>query len=390
LPQRDPETPTSAPALVSHVTAKHGAGLPAAVERLVAPFGGWQALASPGERIAVKINVLRGAAPERAVTTHPETLRAVLRALIARGAQPFVADSPGGPGTTALVHRAYRTSGIAAVCTEEDVELVVADADLTELSAPDGRLFRSFPICRCFVDADAIIQVGVVKTHGLMRLTGGVKLTFGCVPGLSKAQLHIRAQKRADFAEMLLDLHLALVPRFTIMDGIIAMEGRGPGNGTPRALDSLFAARDAVALDAALADRTAHERSDLYVLAAAARRGLIDLERPYTLAGDPIVADLEFTPSFSDSDLSFPGRASRIGRRLLAARPRLVDAKACTRCGDCKQICGVGAITLSPTPVYDDDLCVRCFACTEICPTAAIGEVTPPLMRAVNVVRRKK
>jgi uncharacterized protein (DUF362 family)/ferredoxin len=372
------------------VTARHGAGLPAAVERLVAPFGGWQALTTAGERIAVKINVLRGAAPERAVSTHPETLRVVLRALKECGAQPFVADSPGGPGATALVLRAYRTSGITAVCKEEGVELVVADADVTELAAPDGRLFRSFPICRCFVDADAIIQVGVVKTHGLMRLTGGVKLAFGCVPGLAKAHLHVRTQKRTAFAEMLLDLYLALAPRFTIMDGIIAMEGKGPGNGTPRALDSLFAARDAVALDAALADRTAHERSDIHVLAAAARRGLIDLTHPYALAGDPIVADRDFTPSFSDSDLSFPGRAAGLARSLLTARPRLVNEQACTRCGDCAAICGVGAIELSPTPVYDDDLCVRCFACTEICPTAAIGEVTPPLMRAVNTLRRKR
>jgi uncharacterized protein (DUF362 family)/NAD-dependent dihydropyrimidine dehydrogenase PreA subunit len=390
LSTRNPETPASAPSLVSHVTAQHGAGLPAAVERLVAPVGGWQALATAGERIAVKINVLRGAAPARAVSTHPETLRVVLRALKACGAQPFVADSPGGPGATALVRRAYRTSGIAAVCAEEEVELVVADADVTELAAPNGRLFRTFPICRCFVDADAVIQVGVVKTHGLMRLTGGVKLTFGCVPGLSKAHLHVRAQKRADFADMLLDLHLALAPRFTIMDGIIAMEGKGPGSGTPRALDSLFAARDAVALDAALADRTAHARSDLYVLAAAARRGLIDLADPYTLAGDAIVADRDFTPSLSDSDLSFPGRGASLGRRLLTARPRLVNEKACTRCGDCAAICGVTAIKLSPTPVYDDDLCVRCFACTEVCPTAAISEVTPPLMRAVNTLRRKK
>ncbi len=103
-----------------------------------------------------------------------------------------------------------------------------------------------------------MIQVGVLKTHQLMRLTGGVKLTFGCITGLSKAQLHVRAQKREDFADMLLDLHLAMRPRFTIIDGIIAMEGQGPGSGTPRELGSLFAAHDAVALDVALADRTAH------------------------------------------------------------------------------------------------------------------------------------
>ena len=105
----------------------------------------------------------------------------------------------------------------------------------TVIDAPQGRLFRSFKVGRAFVTADGIVQVGVLKTHQLMRLTGGVKLTFGCIPGLTKAQLHVRAERREDFADMLLDLHLAVAPRFTIIDGIIAMDGQGPGSGRPRA-----------------------------------------------------------------------------------------------------------------------------------------------------------
>ena len=104
------------PSLVSHVKATHGPGLDASLERLVEPFGGWAAIVSPGERVAVKVNLLRAAPPEKAVTTHPETLGCVLRALKAAGAEPFVADSPGGPNGPAKVARAYKLSGIADVC----------------------------------------------------------------------------------------------------------------------------------------------------------------------------------------------------------------------------------------------------------------------------------
>ena len=90
-----PQAPAGAPSPVSHVKAQHGPGLDASLARLVEPFGGWPALVSPGERVAVKINLLRGAPPENAVSTHPETLRAVLRAVKAAGGEPFVADSPG-------------------------------------------------------------------------------------------------------------------------------------------------------------------------------------------------------------------------------------------------------------------------------------------------------
>lgn len=372
------------PSLVSHLLARHGDGLDASLERLVEPFGGWSAIVRTGERVAVKINLLRAAPPERAVTTHPETLGCVLRALKNAGALPFVADSPGGLNGPAKVARAYKISGIADVCAAERVQIVDVEDDQTVLQAPGGRLYRSFPVGRAFVDADAVVQVGVLKTHQLMRLTGGVKLTYGVVPGLAKAHLHVRAQRRDDFADMLLDLHLALRPRFTIIDGIIAMEGQGPGSGTPRDLGSLFAARDCIALDAALADRTAHERERVYTIAASVRRRLLDPADPYRLAGDPIEPERGFKPVRRDMQELLPPALHRLARNLVTARPRLVDPAACILCNECAAICGTRAIAMDPLPDYDDAACVRCFACTEVCPTAAIDNVSPLLVRLLR------
>jgi len=376
-----PQAQAGAPSLVSHVRAAHGPRLAASLERLIEAFGGWSAIVAPGERVAVKVNLLRGAAPEKAVSTHPETLRCVLRALKQAGAVPFVADSPGGLNGPAKVARAFKISGMTDVCTAEGVQIVDVEDDQVELQAPEGRLFRSFPVGKAFADADAIVQVGVLKTHQLMRLTGGVKLTYGCIPGLAKAKLHVRAQIRDDFADMLLDLHLAVRPRFTIIDGIIAMQGQGPGSGEPRDLGSLFAAHDAVALDVALADRTAHDRRSVYTVAASERRGLVDLDAPYDLAGDPIEPDKDFKPVHRDRQELLPPPLHHAARSLITARPRLVDPQACTQCGECATICATQAITLSPLPLFDDHACVRCYACTEVCPTAAIDNVTPRVAR---------
>jgi uncharacterized protein (DUF362 family)/Pyruvate/2-oxoacid:ferredoxin oxidoreductase delta subunit len=377
----DPSRPEKPPSLVSHVKATHGPTLEASLERLVEPFGGWSAIVHPGERVAVKINLLRAAPPEKAVTTHPETLGCVLRAIKRAGGEPFVADSPGGPNGPAKVARAYKLSGIAGVCAAEGVQIVDVEDDRATLHAPEGRLYRSFPVGKAFVDADAIIQVGVLKTHQLMRLTGGVKLTYGVIPGLAKAHLHVKAQRREDFADMLLDLHLAVRPRFTIIDAIIAMEGQGPGSGTPRELDSLFAAYDCLALDAALADRAAHERRHVHTIAASARRGLLDLEDPYRLAGDPIEHERTFKPVRRDMQEFLPPSLHRLARNFITARPRLVDADACIRCNECAAICGTRAIAMDPLPDFDDTACVRCFACTEVCPAAAIDNVSPLLVR---------
>jgi uncharacterized protein (DUF362 family)/NAD-dependent dihydropyrimidine dehydrogenase PreA subunit len=387
LAQGPPRVP-GVPSPVVHLTAEYGPDLQESIERAVAPFGGWSALVSPGERIAVKVNLLRAAAPEKVVTTNPETLRCVLRGITSAGGAPFVADSPGGPSSQRSNARAFRISGMTPVCEQEGVEIVYADDDLVDLPSPQGRLYRSFKVGRAFREADGMVQVGPLKTHALMRLTGGVKLTFGCVAGLTKAQLHVRASERDDFADMLLDLHLAMAPRFTIIDGIVAMEGKGPGGGTPRALGSLFAARDAIALDAALADRTAHDRRRIYTLTAAERRGLIDLSDPYELVGDPVVPDRGFEPATKDLNDRVPAFVRKGSRQLLTSRPRLVAEARCTRCAECADICGVQAIAMRPTPIYDDAKCVRCYACTEVCPTQAIQEVSPLMVRLLGRVGR--
>lgn len=378
------------PALVSHVTASHGPGLEAAVERLVAPFGGWPAIVAPGERIAVKVNLLRAAEPARAVTTHPETLRCVLRGLKAAGAVPFVADSPGGPNPPMKVARTWRLGGLDEVCREEGVELRDVEDEAVPMPAPNGRLFRSFPVARSFLDADGIVQVGPLKTHQLMRLTGGVKLTFGCIPGMAKPALHARLPERARFADMLLDLHLAVAPRFTIIDAIIAMQGQGPGGGDPVELDSLFAARDAVALDAALAVRTGHRFDSVHTLAAAARRGLVDPRRPYEPVGDPIAVAESFVPARADLQDRLPRSVYRLGRRAFTARPRLVIPDACINCKECQRICATAACRVDKLPDFSDEACVRCYACTEVCPTGAIDAVNPPLVRIADRLRPRR
>ena len=378
------------PALVSHVRARHGPTLDDALERLLAPFGGWSDLIVPGERIAVKVNLLKAATPAAAVTTHPETLRGVLRGIIAAGAVPFVADSPGGANPSVKVARAWRVSGMADVCREEGVELVDVDSDPVAFSCPEGRLFRQFTVGGPFVEADGIVQLGPLKTHVLMRLTGGVKLTFGCVPGLLKAQLHLRAPRREDFADMLLDLHLGLRPRLTIIDAIIAMEGQGPGGGTPRELGALLASKDAIALDAALADLTAHRRTDIHTLVAAAGRGLIDLEDPYRLNGEPLEVCADFVPAVKDAESMVPRPFRRLGRRSLTARPRLARPGDCTECRECAEICRAHAISFSPLPSFDQRRCIRCYACAEVCPSAAIDVAVPPAARFLRGRRRTR
>ena len=99
-------------------TAFEPQAIEAAVEGLFAQLPAAGRL-GPGVRVLIKPNLLSKNAPEKAVTTHPHVLRAVILAVRRRGATDItVADSPGGPYTPAAMRSVYEGCGLAAVCRE--------------------------------------------------------------------------------------------------------------------------------------------------------------------------------------------------------------------------------------------------------------------------------
>ena len=69
----------------------------------------------PGVRVAVKVNLVTGASPKKAVTTHPQLVTELCRQLTMRGAEVTVGDSPGGLFTREALRRAYRESGMEQI-----------------------------------------------------------------------------------------------------------------------------------------------------------------------------------------------------------------------------------------------------------------------------------
>jgi uncharacterized protein (DUF362 family) len=74
---------------------------------------------------------------------------------------------------------------------------------------------------------------------------------FGIVPG-SRYGWPKNVLHWAGIHESILDICATVRPHFVIADGIIAMEGDGPLNGTPKALHTILFADDPAAADAEL------------------------------------------------------------------------------------------------------------------------------------------
>lgn len=376
------------PVVIERCTSYEPSVLASALDAALAPLGGMERFVRPGQRVFLKLNLLLKAEPGRAVTTQPELVRAVIRAVKAAGASDIaIGDSPGGRITPASAGALFDESGMREVARSEDVRLVLLDDDVVRTPSPDGRLYQSFDLGREAVEADVLIDLPRLKTHGFMMMTGAVKNLFGCIPGLEKAQFHLKVPDRDDFADMLIDLMLACPPTLSIMDAVVAMEGDGPSGGTPKPVGALLASADAVALDVVASAIAGFEPMEVYTNAAAMRRGL----GPATvdeveMVGAPWrdVTPAEFAHPARDLSLAMPPALARWARARTSARPYLQVRAACTGCRTCAKNCPVGAIRMTDRhPDFDMGACIRCYCCQELCPEHAIGLKTPWLARVM-------
>ena len=357
----------------------------AAIDAALSPLGGMAAFVSPGQTVLLKVNLLSRALPERAVTTHPEFVRAVIRQVRAAGGEVTVGDSPGGPNSLGAIKRVWEDSGIGAVCAEEDVPLVLFDDDCVRATAEGGSLYQAFTVGRAVAETDVLITLPKFKTHGFMMFTGAVKNLFGCIPGLEKAQYHLKVPDRDAFGGMLVDLMLACKPKLALMDAVVGMEGEGPAGGTPRQVGVVLASADCLALDVIASSMAGLDPLEVYSNKAAARRGLgpSSADEVEVVGADwRDLAPAGFELPARDMTARMPSWLAKRLRGWATARPVLARQSDCTRCKKCQESCPVGAIVVGENgPVFDHSICIRCYCCQELCPPQAIGLTEPPLAR---------
>lgn len=344
----------------------------------VGALGGFSAFVKPGERVLVKPNLLTGVAPERAVTTHPEVVRAVIEGCQGAGAEVWVGDSPGFGSPTRIAERC----GILAVCEETGARFVPFEAAVDK-PFPEGRVAKRFLLAEPVTQVDKVISVAKFKTHGLAIYTGAVKNLYGTVQGIEKAKLHLRYQSRDQHSELLYDLYRLVRPALSIIDAVVGMEGAGPQNGTPRQVGLILAGEDALALDAIGCTLMGIDPQRLPLLRAAARAGQPVDVKSVEVSGVPVeqarIPGYVLPETVKENALgrllsvqAIPAGVRSWGRRHLTARP-VLSPELCLGCGVCRESCPADAITIRERKAQIDDArCIRCYCCQEMCPQAAI------------------
>jgi uncharacterized protein (DUF362 family)/NAD-dependent dihydropyrimidine dehydrogenase PreA subunit len=341
---------------------------PMVAEMLDSMGPGW---ITSGMRVLVKPNLLQPAAPEKAIVTHPLICQTVVQYLLDKGARVQVSDSPGvGSFRKVLAETGYKEALEGLNVTLSPFERSV-EVDIGE---PFGRI----PIAQEAMEADRVINLAKLKTHAQMYLTLGVKNIFGCIVGLRKPEWHMRTGvDRQMFAHLLVQIYQAVAPAFTIVDGILALEGHGPGkSGRPRSLGLLVGGANGHAVDKTICTLLGLDPGQLLTAAIARQMGVYD--GTVHVSGDIQIVDDFLFPELNSLSMG-PESFSRFLRKYVLQKPVVIQDK-CKLCGECWKICPAKVITHSVKGVqFDYDHCIRCYCCLEVCPHGAIFAKEPLL-----------
>jgi len=345
------------------------------LKRLLDCLGGMARFVKQGEKVLVKPNLLAGEEPQKAVTTHPTVVAAMVRLVKEAGGIPAIGDSP----CIARLESVAVPTGMADVAARYKAGLVDL-ATATDITLTDGVILKRITVAREALEADAIISVSKLKTHNYTIFTGAVKNMFGVVPGLVKADYHLRMPRIEDFSKMLLDVYAAVPVRLHVMDGIWAMEGdKGPRSGNPRRVGVLIAGSDGIAVDAVATSIVGIEPDSVPTtrIGHAGGRGVGRIEE-IQVVGDPLeevrVSDFRGVRRPGGIAEKLPPFLLNWLRKHVANKPA-INPKACELCMTCYKACPPKAIHHrrgSRRLRIDYDECIRCYCCLESCPHDAV------------------
>lgn len=361
-----------------------------AVHNLLKELGGIGAFVKTGDSVLIKPNMLSCKEPERAATTHPAVIEAVVRECFDAGAlKVFVGDSP--PAIFGRTEDFWNKTGFAEATKTAGGELLCFEKDEkanVTLNIYGKEVTAS--VIKTVFDADCVICISKMKTHNLTRITGAVKNNFGFIPGFAKAMWHRTFTKVDEFSAFVTELARALPVKLHIMDGIEAMDLQGPASGRVVNNKVLIASESPVAVDMGFCRVVGLNPEKVPIMKYCKKIGwgpksFDEVEFVGTPVEQCEVKGYVVPPA--PPVYLIPDFILNFIRKLIWTGPSLKKGK-CAKCGRCKNICPAKAIEISDSGAgFDRSKCISCFCCMEVCPVEAIEMQASPLMAIVLKLR---
>ena len=339
-----------------------------------------------GKRVVLKVNGLKGGDPHKtAFTTDYRFLAKVISKVESMGAKEIlVGDSTGTQfyGRSEEVFEQSRMKEAAGKYYKNFNKNVT----VVNLERP---IKRDIAVLKDVLDAEVLIALPKMKTHGMARLSGSVKLCFGIIAGAQKVWYHYMTVFPETFAEILVEAYMLRQPDLVIMDAITAMEGYGPASNNTHEVGKIIAGDNCTTIDTAIADMIGYEVDEIPMLRLCRDRKLGEtdiskieiigdnrINKQYFLPAEPVAT--YGVPAFYQEGVGVLYASIEHYRDKVAWRP-VIDRELCTQCQECKKehlcvkYCPFGALTSGGEgPKLDRDKCHICCTCMEWCPNKAL------------------
>lgn len=269
--------------VVSIVRAKNG-DVEGAVRKAVALTDSFESVVQEGASVLIKPNTVVPAKTGTGLITDARIVEAAAKLALERNPKRLVIGEGSSVGYDFRElfdsMQCMEVAGVLEVARKLGVEVVDLNRDeQVEVTADDAYVMERFAIAKTAMEADVIICLPVIKTHVRTGITCGLKNMKGVLPGNEKKRTHKLGLDRG-----IVDLNRVAKPSFTIVDGIIGVQGAWSSRpeGVDRVpLDLVFAGSDVVAVDAVCASVAGFDVEDILhiQLAAEANLGVCDMSR---------------------------------------------------------------------------------------------------------------
>lgn len=216
------------------------------LDRALQSLGGISRYVKKGQKIVIKPNIGWDRAPELSANTNPKLVGALVKKCVQAGASKVTVFD----NTCDNWQKCYASSGIADAVKAAGGVMMPADTEsyYVEVALPQGVSLKSTKIHRALIEADAWINVPVLKNHGGAKITCCMKNYMGIV--WDRRYFH-----RNDLPQCIADVCTwSKRPVLNIVDAYRVMRQNGPKGtsaGDVSVLKTLIASSDIVAADTA-------------------------------------------------------------------------------------------------------------------------------------------
>lgn len=139
---------------------------------------------------------------------------------------------------------AFEKTGMEAAVKKAGGTVVNLSEDkVVEVKFQSNGALKKLFLPKTLLDADAVVDLPLMKTHEFMMYSGAIKNLFGCVPSNRRIYLH------PYLPEVLYRLYSVLEPQLTVMDARVGIEGNGPTKGKPVKMGLILTSNCALATD---------------------------------------------------------------------------------------------------------------------------------------------